>query len=279
MRHCRSASAVRSAAKGRGSSEITRVPARDIRQVYHAIGRDGEASGSVELDLNLRGQGQSLQAIAATADGHLGLAVVGAAVDNRVLSLGLLGELLRGVNQGDVLARRGTTQVRCLAIRLDAKSGIGDVRALLLDSSTLLLEGSGSVNLRDEGLALRLRAQPRLLGLGLTLPLHVSGNFAAPRTVLDAGGTAGIAGSGLGAVGGILGLGGGAGGGNTAAQPDACATQLTIARGGRVGTTPAALPGQDGGSAGGQRGPGGEPGGNQGGNRPRQNPLQRLLPR
>lgn len=266
---------------------VLRSPALDIRQVYRALGRDGEASGSVELDLNLRGQGQSLQAIAATADGHLGMAVVGGAVDNRVLSLGLLGELLRGVNQGEVLARRGTTQVRCLAIRVEAKAGIGDVRALLLDASTLFLEGSGSVNLRDETLALRMRAQPRLLGLGLTLPLQVSGSFAAPRTALDPGGSAGAVGqtvlgtagtaagavgSGLGAVGGVLGL----GGGNALAPPDACAAQLAIARGGRAGTTPAALPGQDGGAAAGQRGQGG---GNQGGNRPRQNPLQRLLPR
>ena len=270
---------------------VLRSPALDIRQVYHAIGRDGEASGAVELDLNLRGQGQSLQAIAATADGHLGMAVVGGAVDNRMLSLGLIGELLRGINQGEVLGQRGTTQVRCLAIRVEAKSGIGDVRALLLDSSTLFLEGSGSVNLRDETLALRMRAQPRLLGLGLTLPLQVSGSFAAPRTALDPGGSAGavgqtvlgtagtaagVAGSGLGGVGGVLGL----GGGNVLAPPDACAAQLAIARGGRAGATPAALPAQDGGAAAGQRGQGGQGGqGGGGGNRPRQNPLQRLLPR
>ena len=215
----------------------------------------------MELDVNLRGQGQSLQAIAATAEGHLGMAVVGGAVDNRVLSLGLFGDLLRGINQGDVLARRGTTQVRCFALRVDAKGGMGDVRALLLDSSTLFLEGSGGMNLRDETLALRMRAQPRLLGLGIALPVRVGGSFAAPRVALDP--MSGV-GGGAGAVTGALGL---ANGGNAAALPDACAAQLAIARGGRTGTVPAALAAPESGPPRGQ------------GNRGRPNVLQRLLPR
>ena len=263
---------------------VLRAPALDIAKLYHAIGRDGEATnGTVELDVNLRGQGQSLQAIAATAEGHLGMAVVGGAVDNRVLSLGLFGDLLRGINQGDVLARRGTTQVRCFALRVDAKGGMGDVRALLLDSSTLFLEGSGGMNLRDETLALRMRAQPRLLGLGIALPVRVGGSFAAPRVALDpmsgVGGGAGAVGqtaqgtaetaaggggSGVGAVTGALGL---ANGGNAAALPDACAAQLAIARGGRTGTVPAALAAPESGQPRGQ------------GNRGRPNVLQRLLPR
>ncbi len=248
------------------------APALDIRQLYHALGRDGEASGAVELDVDLRGQGNSAHALAATADGHFSLAAVNGAIDNRMLSLGLLGDVLRGVNQGELLAKRGTTQVRCFALRMETKAGQGEMRALLLESSTLSLTGGGTVHLGDETLALRLRAQPRLLGIGLVLPLRVAGNFAAPRTSLDSSGSAGAAGqtvqstaettadtvgAGVGAVGGALGL----GNTNPLAAPDACATQLAIARGGKAGALPA-----------------GETSPNRP-NRPRPNPLQRLLPR
>jgi len=262
---------------------VLRSPGLDIGKIYHAIGRPGAASGVVEVDLDLRGDGQSPHAIAATADGHLGLAVVGGSVDNSMLNLGFLGDILRGVNQGQILARGGSTQVRCFAFRVDARAGQGDVRALLLDSSTMLVEGGGGLNLGNESLALRLRAQPRLLGVGLALPLRVNGGFAAPSASLDplgsagalgqsvtgtVGGALGTVGSGLGAVGGALGIGNG---GSALPGTDTCGPQLAIARGGRAGAAAAADPAQDAPAAANPRGQG---------NRQRPpNPLQRLLPR
>jgi len=226
-----------------------RSPGLALKQLYQWLGREGDASGTVEVDLDLRGAGASPHAIAATADGHVGLASVNATIDNRMLNAGLLGVLMRGVGLGDGLGRGGASQVRCFALRVDAKAGVGEVRALLMDASTLHLEGGGGLNLGEETLALRVRMQPRVLGLGVAVPLSVGGSFAAPRVTPDTGGglgavgqtatgaagaVAGAAGSGVGAVTGALGL------GKAPAPSDACAAQLAIARGGQGGATPAA---------------------------------------
>lgn len=236
---------------------VLRSPGLSIQQLYHSLGRDGPARGTVELDLDLRGEGESAHAIAGTATGHLGLAAVDGSVDSQMLQQGLLGLLLRGINQGALLGRDKTTDVRCFALRIDAKSGVGDVRALLLDSSPLYLDGNGMMQFGEERLALQMRTQLRLLGLGVAIALRVDGSFAAPRVVPSMGGnpdavgratqgtaeaTVGIIGAGVDAVGGVLDkvFGGdrGKGLGSALTPKTACSEQLTIARGGRAGPVP-----------------------------------------
>ena len=231
-------------------SVALRSPGLSVEQLYRAIGRQGEASGTVELDLDLRGSGTSLRGVMARASGHLGLAMVGGRIDNRMIGPGLIGDVLRFMGAGEALGTGGS-QVRCLALRLDAREGIGEFRTLLIDASTLQLEGEGRLNLADEALALRLRVLPRLLGLGVAVPVRVGGILAAPRVSPDPGGVlgaagqtasglastiTGLAGAGVGAAGGALGAPGAAQG--VPAPPDACAGQLAIARGGRAGALP-----------------------------------------
>jgi len=256
---------------------VLRSPGLSLKRVYNEIGREGDASGAVEVDLDIRGTGATPRAIAAGATGYLGLAVVGGTVDNRILNLGLFGDLVRGANLGDLLGRGGTSNLRCFAARLEAQGGNAEVKTLLLDSSTMLVEGSGRMNLADESLALRMRVQARLQGLGVVLPVRVGGTLGSPRVFPDpagllgaagqtAGGTAGtaadIVGGGANAVTGALGL-----GNAVPALPDNCAAQLAIARGGRQGAVPAVVQGQ-----------GGRPAGRGGrSNSVPGNPLQRLL--
>ena len=211
---------------------VLRSSGLNIQQLYRGLGRDGAARGTVELDLDLRGEGDSAHAIAGTATGHLGLAAVDGSVDNRMLQQGVLGGLLRGINQGDLLGLGKTTDVRCFALRIDAKSGVGDVRALLLDASTLYLDGDGTMQLGEERLALRLHAQPRVFGLGVAIALRVDGSFAAPRVVPSVGGAAG------GVLDGVLAGGRGRELGDALTPNPACPAQLAIARGGRTGPVP-----------------------------------------
>ena len=156
-----------------------------------------------------------------------------------------LGQVLQHARLPDLTARPGAMPVRCFALRLDAQHGVADVRALLLDTNLFYLEGSGSLNLGDETLALRLRPLARLGGTGVIVPLKVQGPFRNPKVEVDATGAAGEA-AGIAA--------------QAAAQPaarrhhrrarrrpdgarrggDDCARDLALARGGRAGPLPAA---------------------------------------
>lgn len=183
-----------------------------------AFGAPGTMAGQLDADLQVRGSGDSVQAIAASLDGHLGLAMVDGELDNAWLA-GLLGDAVRGLP----VELGGRSAVRCLALRFDAVDGQAAVRAMLLDATRLHLDGEGSVNLADETLDLRLRTLLRLGGTSVAVPVHLTGPWRTPRPQVAASG------AGQGAL--VIGA---------APGPDACPAQLSVARDGRAGPMPAA---------------------------------------
>ncbi len=176
------------------------------------------ATGRMDADIQVKGAGASVRAIAASLDGHAGLAMVDGELDNQWLT-GLFGDALRGLP----IELKGLSLVRCLALRFDVAAGQATARALLLDASRLHLEGQGGMNLADETLDLRLRTLLRLSGTAIAVPVHLAGPWRSPRP------QAAIGGGGQGAL--VIGA---------ASGPDACPVQLTLARDGRAGPMPAA---------------------------------------
>lgn len=224
----------------------------DLRPLLQAYGLPGQSSGRLELEADLAGRGTDLRGLAGSLGGHLGLALANGQIDNRLLDR-LGGDLRRMLVPN--APTEGGTPLRCLALRLSLRDGVARTQAMLLETGLADVVGSGSIDLGQETLALRLLPQVRLGGLGLTAPVLVGGTLAAPSYRLDPAGvaeaTAGIVGdlvarqmenqdSVLGQLAQQL-----AGRGN--ALPD-CAQQLAVARGGRNGPVPAprsASQGQD----------------------------------
>ncbi len=196
-----------------------RAPGMDAGPLFAAFGAPELTTGRVDADVQLKGAGASVRTIAASLDGHVGLAMVDGEVDNRWLA-GLFGDALRGLP----VELKGRSAVRCLAVRFDAASGQATSRALLLDASRLHLDGEGGVNLADETLDLRLHALVRLGGTAIAVPVHLAGPWRSPRPQVAINGGAGQGALVIGAVPG----------------PDACPAQLTLARDGRAGPMPAA---------------------------------------
>ena len=213
------------------------APQLAAKPLAQLLGMQGEVSGAMDVDLELRGAGDSPHAVAAGADGHLGLAMVGGSLDKAAVGP-LLGEILRAANLG--MAGAGGTAIRCLAVRADIVHGVATMRALSLDTDQFALDGGGTLNLADEALSLRVHPLLRLRGAGVSVPLNVSGTLAAPRARIDvspgavAGGaeTLGKAPFGL-VIGALTGR-------NDAG--DTCAASLAIARGGASGPAPAPPP-------------------------------------
>jgi len=180
------------------------------------------AAGTLDLNIDLRGQGASPRALASTLDGHAGLALVDGEFDLG----GIMAALGEALPKGLPVSAGGRSQVRCLALRADVASGQASLGTLLLDSARLHLAGSGTVNLVDETLDLHLRPQVRLGLGGVSVPVRVSGPIRSPRTQAEIAGGAGRTGLLIGAP----------------PPPDECAQRLTEARGGRAGPMPAAAP-------------------------------------
>jgi hypothetical protein len=78
--------------------------------------------------------------------------------------------------------------LNCFALRLDAAKGVGTVKALMLDSSTLGLTGNGGLNFGNETLDLHLKPTVGVAGTNIAAPVIVGGTFADPSTKPDAEG-------------------------------------------------------------------------------------------
>jgi AsmA protein len=232
---------------------VLRAPGLSVRALALMLGLPSDASGALEVDANLNGAGDSLHAIAAGLNGTLGLALVNGQINNAALNR-VLGPILTSASlplslifPGQIIG--GTSALRCFAARLDARGGVATFRALYLDSARVKMSGSGTINLADETLSMRLQPLARLASTGITVPLIVGGTIEHPKARVDAANSAqanikGLAQSAqnlveapLGAISGALG-----GPDRLSSGGDDCANQLAIARGGPGGPQPNAPP-------------------------------------
>ncbi len=213
------------------------APGLEVAPLLAAADLPGYASGRVEVYADLHGAGASPHAIVAGLDGSLGLAMQNGTIDTRLLE-SLFGPVLERAKLPGLLLRGGTSDVRCFALRADMQHGIAELRTLDLNSSKLTVDGTGSVNLGDDTLALQLRPQGRLGGTIVVVPLRVTGPIRSPDVTVNglgaaeanAGAVAGALMGGasqLGVLGGLLGGGKLPDGGSA----DACRAPLALARG------------------------------------------------
>jgi len=225
------------------------APGLALRPLLRTIGQPPFANGRLEVYADLRGTGQTPQAIAASLNGTLGLAMADGTIDTRVLG-SMLGKVGGSANILDLIGRSGdASEIRCFALRLDARDGILTARPVFLSSSLLTMDGGGTVNLRDETLALILRPHGRVGGTGFKVPLKVSGPLHSPRVDIDATGAAEanagtLAGIVLGNTAQLGALGALLGGDNQAGGDSgpSCATVLAQARGGQTSSAEAPPP-------------------------------------
>ena len=101
----------------------------DLPTLLAALHAPGGTAGRVELDLDLRGQGRDLRAVAATATGHLGAALTNGQVESGSGSLlgRALGDLRHSMPQLGGLGE-GRIAVACAATRWRAEGGHRPVR-------------------------------------------------------------------------------------------------------------------------------------------------------
>jgi AsmA protein len=152
-----------------------------------ALHKPGYASGNMEIRADLKGTGDSPHAIAATLDGAVGVAMAKGQIDSQVLG-GLMSGLLQQTQIANLANKAGMSELNCFALRLDARNGQGTVRALMLDSSTLGMTGTGGMNFGNETLDLHLKPTVGVAGTTIAAPVIVDGTFANPSTKPDAAG-------------------------------------------------------------------------------------------
>ena len=162
-----------------------RVQSLKLAQLFPTLkqnkGSVGDLSGLVELT----GGGNSVGRMLASADGKIGVFMDGGRISRFMMELAAL-------DLWDVAALKlaGDEQVaiRCAIADFAVKDGLMQTNAFVFDTTVVLIEGGGVVNLKNEEMNLRLSPKPKDSSIAsLNSPLFVQGTFSDPKVSPDVG--------------------------------------------------------------------------------------------
>lgn len=133
------------------------------------------STGSLGAQIRLAGRGNSIAGMLATSSGTITAGMAGGRVSE-------LGVWLINLNGGKLIpllfGGDRPTQIRCGAVGIDVKNGLGAVQVFVLDTDESRIDGSGSINLGTEQFDITLDPRSKRPGiLSLRGPVHISGTF------------------------------------------------------------------------------------------------------
>jgi uncharacterized protein involved in outer membrane biogenesis len=163
--------------RARADIEFQQVDVSRLMEATQSFHGAGTVSGTGALDAT----GDSLASLLANGDGGIRLGMTGG-------DLSALLVHLSGLQFGSaLLSALGLPQrapVECFVADLPLRQGILTLQALVLDTAEGIVNGAGTVNLRDESLDLRLRTQATHFSIGsLPAPINIGGTLRHPRII------------------------------------------------------------------------------------------------
>lgn len=141
--------------------------------------------GTVGAHIRLKGKGNTVAAMLATADGEASLAMAGGEFSGLLLeAININGAgIIKYLALGDQ-----TLPNRCSAASFDVKDGVATTRAMVFDTAISNIQGEGSIDFKNEQLDLRLDSKPKKKSIFVArTPIHVEGPFSNPGYSLEAG--------------------------------------------------------------------------------------------
>lgn len=155
-----------------------------------ALRGDPPLTGALVGRAHLVGRGRSVREAAGSANGTVALVTPSGEVRESLAELTGI-NVTRGL--GLLLAHdQSKIDIRCGVASFDVRDGVATTRNLVFDTQTMLIHGSGNVNLRDETLNLRLQGEPKEPRLvRIAAPITLRGHWRSPRVGIDAGRAAG----------------------------------------------------------------------------------------
>lgn len=145
---------------------------------------DDRVAGAIGAHAELQSSGASRSALLRSLSGTITAATSHASISSRLDARLALngGRLLRAMLEGPE-----QVPVRCGAMELRVREGIGRVERLVIETDRLKLVGSGQIDLREQSVALTLAPQRKQAALlALERSIRVVGPFGGTRVTLDA---------------------------------------------------------------------------------------------
>lgn len=142
--------------------------------------------GRLNARLRATGNGSTVHAAAASANGRFALVMPGGTVRQSLAELmgvdatkGLFMLLSKDPHQ---------TDVRCAVADFNVQNGVMQAQQIVFDTGVVVVNGSGRINLNDESLKLVLKGKPKQFRLvRLNAPIIIGGHLTQPTFGINAG--------------------------------------------------------------------------------------------
>jgi uncharacterized protein involved in outer membrane biogenesis len=144
----------------------------DYGQLLKDMEIDETVQGTLDLDIDLKGAGGSMRAIAAGLNGKTEIVSNEGVVSNRLMKI-------VGVGLGDIMGPlfggEDNTKLHCIVSRFDVENGLATSRAMIFDSEAFTVTGAGTVDLTTEKLDLSMDTSTRETSIAsLAVPFNSS---------------------------------------------------------------------------------------------------------
>jgi AsmA protein len=162
-----------------------RIQSLQLSQLFPTIKENYNSIGDIGGLIELAGTGNSVARMLGTAGGKIGAYVDGGSISRFMMELVAL-----DLWQVARVKLRGDEQIgiRCAIADFAVKDGVMHTNAFVFDTSVVLIEGSGTINLKTEELDLKLDPKPKHSSIAsLNSPLYVRGTFSNPKPSPDMG--------------------------------------------------------------------------------------------
>ena len=176
-----------------------RVQKLQLAELFPTLEQNKTSVGDIGGLVELRGTGNSVAKMLGSANGQLGVFMDGGQISRFMMELVALDlwDAARVKLKGDELI-----PIRCAVADFTVKEGVMNTNAFVFDTKVVLIEGGGTINLKNEQMDLKLNPKPKDSSIAsLNTPLYVRGTFSDPKPAPDMGK---LAAKGVGAV--VLGV-------------------------------------------------------------------------
>lgn len=143
-------------------------------------GDSQDVDGRMDGRVRLIGVGDTIREAVGASDGRIGLLARQGALPTQIAAM--MGfDIARGLLADD----QDRATLRCAALGLSMRKGLGTIDPLLIDTSISQSRGTGTIRFPDETLALTLTGQPKdQAALKLPGSVRVDGTIRTPRLIL-----------------------------------------------------------------------------------------------
>jgi len=162
-----------------------RVRGMELAKLFPTVKQAQDSQGSLNGLVELDGTGSSVGELLGSSNGKIGIYM-----DEGKISEFLMELVALQLWEAAAIKLKGDrdVDVRCAIADFNVKDGVASTNAFVFDTRDIVVSGSGTINLKNEEMDLKLKPQPKDRKLGsLRTPLHIEGTFSEPSVGPDMG--------------------------------------------------------------------------------------------